>query len=353
MVPNPRCTYVVPLLELKGLWSVDNNFVDMDCLKEEPIELFDNILWEAGEEQINDFVVGPSSIEVADYVFAPTPSPEESTDGVGILTKTRRMPFIYRASSEFVIKTEAVDDSKAIMFCMICADRAPYAGSNEFRIHIQQFHKMTPESYVQMYPDFRITEEADPATTYNQLVCEDSVKLKVTSQALSMAPYDALKTEKRNTQTNEGGGKQYDIGVKPPSLAVERNLVPAISSTMAGRNDNGRENLHQFETKHHKNTQKSGNRNSPEPFYKGCEYRCKSCGQMRGSLEHIRDHVRKSHKELQHCDRANYDMTREEHFDCVLCGANMLRDYLVIKMHVRSRHKMGMVEYAKDHVNRN
>ena len=99
-----------------------------------------------------------------------------------------------------------------------------------------------------------------------------------------------------------------------------------------------------------KGTQKNGS-NNPDPFYKGCEYRCNSCGEIRGSLEHIREHVRKFHKNLQHCDRANYDMIREEHFDCVICGANMLRDYLIIKMHVRSRHKMGMVEYARDHVN--
>ena len=100
-----------------------------------------------------------------------------------------------------------------------------------------------------------------------------------------------------------------------------------------------------------KGTQNNGS-NSLEPFYKGCEYRCNSCGEIRGSLEHIREHVRKFHKNLQHCDRANYDMIREEHFDCVICGANMLRDYLVIKTHVKLRHKMGMVEYARDHVNK-
>ena len=53
---------------------------------------------------------------------------------------------------------------------------------------------------------------------------------------------------------------------------------------------------------------------------------------------------------MEHTDSSNYNMTREEFFDCVLCDENMHRDYLVIKMHVRSKHKMGMVEYARDHV---
>ena len=88
-----------------------------------------------------------------------------------------------------------------------------------------------------------------------------------------------------------------------------------------------------------------------EPFYKGCEYQCKTCSNVLGSVEAIRNHLRKSHKFSQNNYRENYDMIREEHFDCVICGTNMLRDYLVIKMHVRSRHKMGMVEYARDHVN--
>ena len=95
------------------------------------------------------------------------------------------------------------------------------------------------------------------------------------------------------------------------------------------------------------------NINSKEPFYKGCEYLCKVCSETRDSVEHIRNHMRKFHPELQHTDPSNYDLIREEYFDCVLCDANMLRDYLVIKMHVRSRHKMGMVEYARDHVNKN
>ena len=62
--------------------------------------------------------------------------------------------------------------------------------------------------------------------------------------------------------------------------------------------------------------------------------------------------MRKAHKGLKPSDSSNYKMIREEHFDCVLCRVNMLRDYLVIKMHVRSRHKMGMVEYARDYVNK-
>ena len=101
----------------------DNGLEDnMYCIKDEPI---DNILWEAGEDQINDFVVGPSSIEVAEDDYVPPTSPEESTEG---FTKTRRVPFMYRANSKFVVKTEAVDDSNVVMFCMICGDRAPYVG---------------------------------------------------------------------------------------------------------------------------------------------------------------------------------------------------------------------------------
>jgi hypothetical protein len=48
-------------------------------------------------------------------------------------------------------------------------------------------------------------------------------------------------------------------------------------------------------------------------------------------------------------DPSNWDLVRVEYFDCFICGINMLRDYLIIKGHVRSRHKMGMVEYARDH----
>ena len=344
-------------------WGSESSFIynnsleDMDCLKDEPIELVDNILWEAGEDQINDFVVGPTSIEVAEDDYIPPPPPEESTEGVGIFTKTRRVPFVYRAHSEFVIKTEAVDDSNMVMFCMICGDRAPYAGSHEFWTHVQHLHKMTPECYVQMYPDFRITEEVN-ADSYGELMYEDPVKLNVGSQAHPMVHYDAPKIEKRGEKRSRGEGNEYGKSVKPKPPGKERRSVTTSSLTMAGgiikTNGNWKENLGEIDIKikNNKNTQKGGNDSSPEPFYKGCEYRCKSCGEMRGSVEHIREHVRKSHKQLQHCDRANYDMTREEHFDCVLCGANMLRDYLVIKTHVRSRHKMGMVEYAKDYVNK-
>ena len=100
----------------------DNGLEDnMYCIKDEPID----ILWEAGEDQVNDFIVGPSSIEVTEDDYVPPTSPEESTEG---FTKTRRVPFMYRANSKFVVKTEAVDDSNVVMFCMICGDRAPYVG---------------------------------------------------------------------------------------------------------------------------------------------------------------------------------------------------------------------------------
>ena len=100
-----------------------------------------------------------------------------------------------------------------------------------------------------------------------------------------------------------------------------------------------------------KDSNKSKKISNGEPFYKGCEYRCKTCSNVLGSVEAIRNHLRKSHKFSQNNYRENYDMIREEHFDCVICGANMLRDYLVIKTHVKAKHKMGMVEYARDYVN--
>ena len=98
---------------------------------------------------------------------------------------------------------------------------------------------------------------------------------------------------------------------------------------------------------------KKGNvkkRSTDQAWYKGCEYLCKICNETRDSTEHIRNHVKKYHPELQHNDPSNYDMIKEDYFDCVICDENMLRDYLIIKMHVRSRHKMGMVEYANEHV---
>ena len=327
-----------------------NSLEDMVCLKDDPIDLVDNILWEADEDQINDFVVGPTTIEVVDDDYIPSPSPEEPNDGVGIFTKTRRVPFAYSVNSEFVIKTEAVDDSNMVMFCMICGDRAPYVGSNEFSIHIEQFHKMTPERYVEMYPDFRISEEADATVTYSEVMYEDPVKPTSDYQAHLIAQDDAPKIEELVKEPSRSDGYQYDKSVKPKSQGKDGKERRGIIVT----NGNWKNTLDQtdIKIKNNKCTQKSGNGSSLEPFYKGCEYRCKSCGQIKGSVEHIREHVRKSHKELQHCDRANYDMTREEYFDCVLCGVNMLRDYLVIKMHVRSRHKMGMVEYSRDYVNK-
>lgn len=91
-------------------------------------------------------------------------------------------------------------------------------------------------------------------------------------------------------------------------------------------------------------------RSTEQAWYKGCEYLCKICSETRDSTEHIRNHVKKYHPELQHNDPSNYDMIKEDYFDCVICDENMLRDYLIIKMHVRSRHKMGMVEYANEYV---
>ena len=95
---------------------------------------------------------------------------------------------------------------------------------------------------------------------------------------------------------------------------------------------------------------KPDKRRSEQAWYKGCEYLCKVCNETRDSTEHIRNHVKKYHPELQHNDPSNYDMIKEDYFDCVICDENMLRDYLIIKMHVRSRHKMGMVEYANEYV---
>ena len=47
----------------------------------------------------------------------------------------------------------------------------------------------------------------------------------------------------------------------------------------------------------------------------------------------------------------NLDNAKEVLEDLSLTSVQF-RDYLVIKTHVRSRHKMGMVEYAKDYVNK-
>ena len=93
------------------------------------------------------------------------------------------------------------------------------------------------------------------------------------------------------------------------------------------------------------------NTNTTEKWYNGCEYQCKICSDIKTSVEHIRNHVKKFHPEVHHTDPSNYEMTREEFFDCVICNENMHRDYLVIKVHVKAKHKMGMVEYARDHVN--
>jgi len=107
-----------------------------------------------------------------------------------------------------------------------------------------------------------------------------------------------------------------------------------------------------FEIKKEVKKGKAKKRSTEEPFYKGCEYLCKICNETRDSTEHIRNHVKKYHPELEHNDPSNYDMIKEEYFDCPICDENMLRDYLVIKKHVRCRHKMGMVEFANEHVNR-
>jgi hypothetical protein len=45
----------------------------------------------------------------------------------------------------------------------------------------------------------------------------------------------------------------------------------------------------------------------PPKFYEGCEYRCKTCGELRGSVEHIRNHIRKSHKVSQ-CPQVMYEV---------------------------------------------
>ena len=105
------------------------------------------------KDQIDDFIVGPSSIEVAnnDYVSSFL---DQATDGIGTFAKTRRMSFTYRPNSEFVIKTEPVDDSNLVMTCKICDDRSPYIGSKELKIHIEEYHKMACHFYEEMYPDF-------------------------------------------------------------------------------------------------------------------------------------------------------------------------------------------------------
>ena len=365
----------------------DNSLEAVDCIKEEPIEMMD-IFWEASKDQIDDFIVGPSSIEVANNKYVSSFLDQDNTDGIGTFAKTRRMSFTYRPNSEFVIKTEAVDDSNVVMTCKICDDRSPYIGSKELKIHIEGYHKMACHFYEEMYPDFRITEEGRFAITNTELKDEDPVTLD--SKAHTTGHFDASNLEERDKNAFKGGntsrGKlkvqdavtlnsQAHITALNDASKLENrdNYAPSGGKILRGKEEcllpknspspimGGGVTLtgghivssldKMEETIKNKGTQKNVS-NNPEPFYKGCEYRCNSCGEIRGSLEHIREHVRKFHKNLQHCDRANYDMIREEHFDCVICGANMLRDYLIIKMHVRSRHKMGMVEYARDYVNK-
>ena len=111
--------------------------------------MVDNILWEVDEGQINDFFVGPSCIEVAENYDSPS-FQGKSTDGISIFAKSRRKSFTYRPSSEFVIKTEAIDDSNMVMHCKICDDQSPYIGSNELRIHIEGYHKMACQFYKEM-----------------------------------------------------------------------------------------------------------------------------------------------------------------------------------------------------------
>merc|ERR1712066_448215 len=144
--------------------SVYNSSLDdLHCLKSEPIEMTDNILWEAGEDQLNEFVVGPTTIELEDeddFALPPPTSAEfrSDCDNISFLTKTRRVPFVYRPDSEFVIKTEPVDDAALTHHCLICKDGAEYAGSRDFWKHVEQVHAMTPERYVHTYPDYRIAD---------------------------------------------------------------------------------------------------------------------------------------------------------------------------------------------------
>ena len=65
------------------------------------------------------------------------------------------------------------------------------------------------------------------------------------------------------------------------------------------------------------------------------------------SKEHILNHVRSRH--LSPGDAAasdHFSLVKKVLIVCQICGKNLLRDYLAIKVHVRGQHKMGMVEYA-------
>ena len=240
---------------------IDDNSLEA---MEEPID----ILWEVDEDQINDFFVGPPSIEVADNDYS-----DESTV-------------------------------------------------------------------------FRIIKETGVAVTNDVVQHEDLVTPN--SQAHTTEHYDDASKERDKNAFRCGkilkGREGHFLSKKSPSHTMGGGVVITGGHGMSYSD--------RIEEKVMNKVDLKNGSNSPEPFYKGCEYRCISCGEIRGSVEHIRNHVRKSHKELQHCDSTNWDMIHEEHFDCVICGANMLRDYLVIKTHVKLRHKMGMVEYARDHVNK-
>ena len=148
---------------------------------------------------------------------------------------------------------------------------------------------------------------------------------KICSPTPSLYMYDKVKMTRRVTSTKQ---KEKPVAEKP----VKAAKLDHPNSTKAPK--------------------KAG-----KPFYKGCEYRCMSCGEMRGSVELIRKHVLKLHRVTHQCDKkacnlCNFYMTRMERYDCVICGANMLRDYWVIKMHVGKIHKMSMPEYANGYVNK-
>ena len=149
---------------------------------------------------------------------------------------------------------------------------------------------------------------------------------------------DSPKQGKRSGNSSEGQNNNKFAKIMSPENNPMKKSPPTKTTTSVYKDNSNVKNGNQ--------TKKIS---TGEPFYKGCEYRCKTCDKVYGSVEQIRIHLRKSHKMGN--DRDNYDMTRVEYFDCVICGANMLRDYLVIKTHVKSKHKMGMVEYAKDYVN--
>ena len=77
----------------------------------------------------------------------------------------------------------------------------------------------------------------------------------------------------------------------------------------------------------------------------GCTYACNFCDKEFGAPKGVKQHLKNVHKSANPMD--NYVTVKETHYDCKVCGEEVVRNREALDNHVKSRHGMSMPQYEK------